>query len=132
MGAQVVEGRVLDSANGRPTSGVTVQLTDLQGDVLVGTETDPRGAFTLVAPEPGEFLVIASALGYRTVRGGVFVVGPGGRIEIDIRLQVVQGDSGMDGTAVTPEADVRQPPYPASLTHAPVAASSRSTSLASL
>lgn len=86
--AQVVAGRVVEAGEGGPVGGVVVELTDLDGASVATELTGVDGAFSLEAPQPGMFLVRASAPGYRPVRGGVFELGFESRIEIEVHLRL--------------------------------------------
>ena len=66
--AQTVRGVVSERVTYAPIDGATITLVDMQADTLDQTLTDERGFFSLDAREAGEYFLIASALGYRSVR----------------------------------------------------------------
>lgn len=66
--AQTIRGVVSERATYQPIDGATVTLIDLQADTLAQTLTDERGFFSLDARDAGQYFLIASALGYRSVR----------------------------------------------------------------
>lgn len=65
--AQTVRGVVSERLTYAPIDGATVTLVSVQGDTLAQTLTDERGFFALDARDAGEYFLIASALGYRSV-----------------------------------------------------------------
>ena len=76
-----VSGRVTSASNGRPITGA---LIDVGGGV--GTVTDEKGAFEIVAPE-GSYEIVAQARGYRSGSRSNVPVNNGGRTTADIELQ---------------------------------------------
>jgi len=99
--AQTLDGRLLDADSGAPIDlGILVLLTT-EGDTVALTATDPAGGFTLSAPEPGAFLLRASAFGYTEKEDGVFELGEGGRMELEFRLASRAID--IEGILVTTE-----------------------------
>jgi len=86
--AQLLEGRIVEADTGEPAEGVAIELTDLRGVAIAIDVTGPDGLFSLFGREPGLFLVRTSALGYQSVQGGVFDLGVGGRMEIEIRVEL--------------------------------------------
>ena len=49
---------------------------------MPATVGDERGAFSLTAPEPGSFLLLAGALGYHETPAGVFELGRDGVVTV--------------------------------------------------
>ena len=84
--AQTIRGRLLDAQNGRPIDlGILVLLT-LDQDTVTLTASNRDGRFSLTAPEPGTFLLQASAFGYGPRQEGEFELGEGGVIDLDFRI----------------------------------------------
>lgn len=68
VAAQTVRGVVSERATYEPIEGATVILIDASADTVARALTEERGFFSLDAPESGEYYLIASALGYGSVR----------------------------------------------------------------
>ena len=84
--AQTLRGSVLEMGTARPVQRARMLLLSTRGDTLAFSSTDGLGRFSVSFPEPGDFLLQTTALGYRTSRGGVFELGPGGELVLEIRL----------------------------------------------
>ena len=56
------------------------------GDTIDVTYTDDNGNFALSSELPGDFLVLADALGYGAMAAGVFELGPDGEMSIEYRM----------------------------------------------
>ena len=65
-------GTILDSRTSEPLISATVGLTGPRRDTLY-TASDLRGAFRFRLPEPGEYTVWVSYVGYRTSTERVLV-----------------------------------------------------------
>lgn len=86
VASQTIGGRLLDAQTGQPIDlGVLVLIT-ADGDSVAMTATRPDGRFSLTAPEPGDYRLYATALGYAEREEGVFELGPGGRLDIEFRI----------------------------------------------
>ena len=85
-GAQVVKGHLSDSETRRAVINGTVALRDSLGGVVARTGTDEEGAFTLNAPEPGLYSLLAVGLGYRSSPSGNFYVGAEEEVTVDLHL----------------------------------------------
>jgi len=85
--AQTVSGTLTDGQAERPVVSGLVALTDLQGIVVDLAVTDDAGAFQLDATAPGDYLVVALAVGYQPGFDGVLELDEGGYIEIGFYLQ---------------------------------------------
>ena len=86
LAAQSIRGRLLDSESGRPIDLGILALLTLDADTVDLAATTPDGSFTLSAPEPGTFLVHASAFGYTPRQEGEFELGVGGRLDVEFRI----------------------------------------------
>lgn len=87
LSAQVVIGRILDGQSQDPVILAELALVDSIGTVYDQTVSNHNGAFRLATDEPGDYYVVARALGYRTVVDGVLVLGEGGRLPITFYIQ---------------------------------------------
>lgn len=87
--AQTLRGTVLERGSERPLDVVLLTLFTTEGDSVDTTLSDTSGRFRLQSSEPGEFLLHALALGYRTSTTGVFEIGGGGEISVELRLEPI-------------------------------------------
>lgn len=85
--AQQVTGRLLDSTTREPIVLGTVALLDTTMTVLDQTFTTEAGSFTLTAPRPGAYFVLASRVGYLRAVDGILELGEGGSISVDFFLR---------------------------------------------
>lgn len=106
--AQTLRGRLLEKGTDRPITLALVVLVDAAGDSLVRAITDDLGRFTLTSPRPGDFMVVASALGYEEGRAGVFELGEGGELSVEFRLDL--DPFALPGLDVVRRAPMREPP----------------------
>lgn len=108
LSAQAVTGRILDGQSLDPVILAELALVDSLGTVHDETVSNHEGAFQLVAGEPGDYYVLARALGYRTTLDGVLVLGEGGHIPIAfyIRPQPIEME-GITATAERLQANLR-------------------------
>lgn len=99
LSGQVVTGRILDGQSREPIMLAELALVDSLGTVYDQTVSNHDGAFQLVADRPGEYYVLARALGYRTTLDGLLVLGEGGHIPIAfyVRRQPIE----LEGVTVT-------------------------------
>lgn len=67
LGAQVIEGLLVDAEVGLPIQGATVVLMDTDNKQHMSVVTDARGRFVLEAPEPGDYMLWAERGGYASV-----------------------------------------------------------------
>jgi hypothetical protein len=84
--AQEVRGHLYDSETRGPVVNGTVALRDSLGAVVARTGSGEDGAFSVTAPHPGRFSLLAVGLGYRSAPSGEFVVEPGGEVTVDVFL----------------------------------------------
>lgn len=84
--SQTIRGHLISSDGGHPIDVGLIMLFTEDGDSLGYTITDPKGYFSLTAPDPGSFTLVASALGYEEGEAGVFDVGMGGEIRVQFGL----------------------------------------------
>jgi len=65
--------------------GLVIMISEA-GDSITSTLTNNAGYFEVTAPEPGNYLLRAAALGYRETQVGLFELGEGGEISVQFRL----------------------------------------------
>lgn len=106
--AQTLRGRLLEEGTDRPIPLALVILVDAAGDSLARAVTDDLGRFTLTSAKSGDFVLVASALGYEDGRAGVFELGESGEISVDFRLGL--DPFALPGLDVVRQAPVREPP----------------------
>ncbi|HEX6373931.1 MAG TPA: carboxypeptidase-like regulatory domain-containing protein [Longimicrobium sp.] len=70
LGAQRVDGQILDAETAAPIGGATLLLLDEQGRTVHSTVSSGRGFFTLRAPAAGLYRIHASRLGYQQATSG--------------------------------------------------------------
>jgi hypothetical protein len=76
--AQTVQGRLMGRETEEPVRGGTVHLVGADSQVVGLALTDEAGRFTLQAPEPGEYWMMARAPGYEASQTDPFTVGAEG------------------------------------------------------
>lgn len=87
-GAQVIEGTLMEVDSDRPISlGLVIMMTE-QGDSITSAVTDGQDQFHLESGEPGSFVLVASAFGFKETSAGVFELGPGGSMTVQFRVGV--------------------------------------------
>lgn len=85
--AQTIDGTLLDLDTDQPVElGLVLMFTEA-GDSVGMAVTDEAGRFTLTSPEPGSFLLLASALGYKETPAGVFELGRDGVLSVQFRIR---------------------------------------------
>lgn len=85
-GAQTITGRLVDGGSGEPIASGAISLLTEPGDVVARAESDAAGRFSVRAAEPGSYYLRGEHIGYRAVTDGIFELGSGGRMEVEIRL----------------------------------------------
>ena len=85
--AQVVQGRLLDSATKNPILVGRIALLDTTLAILDQTYANESGVFTLNAPHPGAYYIAADRAGYVPRIDGVLDLGAGGSITIEFYLK---------------------------------------------
>jgi hypothetical protein len=92
VSAQVVQGRLLDSATDQPVASVTVQLlSGEEGDDSVATGvTDEQGHFVLRAPTSGTYRLRTTRIGYQQATTRPFDLLRGeDPFEVEVRISAV-------------------------------------------
>ena len=85
-GAQTVNGTLMEVETDRAISlGLIILLTE-SGDSITSTVTNAQGQFSISSPDPGAFILIASAFGFKETAAGVFELGPDGEVDIEFRV----------------------------------------------
>ena len=82
--AQTLRGRILDSQSGEPVQLAYVGLLEEGRDMVVAALADTEGVFELDAPEEGSYFVYVSRTGYESLMDGVFELGEGGVVDVQI------------------------------------------------
>lgn len=86
VGAQVIEGRLLDHATDAPVATGSVELIAPTGAVARRTVTDSLGRFTIHAPIPGRYELRAERIGYRTVTSPPIQLHGTDTIQVDLHI----------------------------------------------
>lgn len=84
--AQTVRGQLLDSETGFPVPLGLVMMFTEAGDSVTSTVADEVGRFTVASDQPGDFVLIANALGYEETPAGVFELGLDGELMVDYHI----------------------------------------------
>ena len=88
--AQAVQGRLIGRETQAPVRGGTVHLIAADSQAVALALTDAEGRFTLQAPRPGRYWMLARAPGYETSETDAFAVGAeGARVSFVIGRRVV-------------------------------------------
>ncbi len=105
LGAQVIEGRVVESRSGRPLSNAPVTVLNAEGHSVGMAGTDARGEFRVRLNAPGRYSLRTDAIGYLTSRSGLLNLREGREVRRTI---------GMRTTRQSPDRDVGRmyPPRP--------------------
>ena len=86
--AQTIRGTLLEQDSDRPIYLGFVALYTESGDSVTSTITDRSGRFEVTSPLPGDFLLLAAALGHRETTVGVFELSEGGELTVEFRIPV--------------------------------------------
>jgi hypothetical protein len=104
--AQTIRGTLMEVETGQPISlGLVIMMTE-EGDSITSGVTNGQGRFTLESPEPGSFVLIASAFGFKETPAGVFELGPTG--EMDVEFRIAAAPMPIDGLIVSLQRPVLQ------------------------
>ena len=85
--AQTVEGRILEASSERPVAAARVMLLDTARVPVASTTSHSSGTFSVHVREPGDYLLLVQALGYASFLDGIYELGDGGEISLEIRLR---------------------------------------------
>jgi hypothetical protein len=86
VSAQTLRGILLENVTYRPIELGTVVLVRETGDTVAASLTDAEGFFSLTAPEPGTYNVIATSLGYTGRGRGPFELDEGEVQVVEVTL----------------------------------------------
>ena len=87
LDAQTVRGYLFEAESGRPVPAGAVMLLDTTHAPVVSTTSNAFGAFSVTASEPGDYLLLVQAMGYAPVIDGVYELGEGGVISLELHLR---------------------------------------------
>lgn len=83
---QTINGTLMEVETDQPISlGLIIMLTE-DGDSVTSTVTDGAGRFSVSADEPGSFVLLASAFGFKETPVGMFDLGEGASMDIEYRI----------------------------------------------
>lgn len=86
--AQTITGVLLDRGTDQGVDLALVMLLTTDGDSVGATLSDATGNFRVSSPQPGDFLLAVSALGYQpTVAGSVFTLEAGASMNLEFRIE---------------------------------------------
>lgn len=106
--AQAVRGEVVEETTGRPLWGAFVVLVDDAGVRHQGVLSDSAGRFTVRAPAPGRYRLLAELIGYAGAESAPLdlVVGPPAEYRLEVPVQAVD----LTGISVSTESRCRARP----------------------
>ncbi|MEE2668966.1 MAG: carboxypeptidase regulatory-like domain-containing protein [Gemmatimonadota bacterium] len=84
--AQTIRGTLMERDSETPIHLGFVALLTESGDSVTSTITNREGRFSLTSPDPGNFLLLAAALGHRETTVGVFELGKDGELTVEFRV----------------------------------------------
>lgn len=87
ISAQVIAGQIVDARTEDPVAQAYVGIVTEDRRSVVAATADREGFFTLKAPLAGSYYLHVSAIGYRPIADGIFELGEGGSMEVEIRLE---------------------------------------------
>jgi hypothetical protein len=85
---QTIRGTLLERGSDSPIHLGFVGMYTESGDSVTSTITNETGRFEVTSPLPGNFLLLAAALGHRETTVGVFELGEGGELTVEFRIPV--------------------------------------------
>jgi len=88
LSAQSIRGILLQRGTDNPISLGFVALLSESGDSITSAITSSDGSFSLTSPVPGNFLLLAAALGHEETTVGVFELGEDGELTVEFRIPV--------------------------------------------
>jgi len=85
--AQAFAGRVVEEGSDRRLTTALVRLMDTEGRQIAVTVADGVGEYTLAAPRPGDYRIVAEHLGYEPFRTPLLAVeDPKGVYPVDLAM----------------------------------------------
>jgi hypothetical protein len=84
--AQTVRGYLLKRGDDQPIGLASIVMLSAGGDSITSSLSRSNGFFEVSAPDAGDYLLVAKALGYADARVGLFELGDGGVISVEFRL----------------------------------------------
>lgn len=99
-----ITGTMVDNESDSLLADAWALLVTTAGDSLAMTQSDDSGRFTLTAPAPGSYYVVARRPGYRSGSQGPFQLRLRQAVEVEFTLQPL--GVALDPTIVTAEAPV--------------------------
>lgn len=84
--AQTIMGTLMEKETSQPISLGLITLITENGDTIATGVTNSRGEFSVDSPEPGSFLLVASAFGFKDTTVGLFELGVDGEMTVEFRI----------------------------------------------
>jgi hypothetical protein len=95
-----LHGQVLDEL-GAVIVGATVTVTDANGAIKTATTND-EGQYTVAGLPPGRYTVMVIAQGFNPYQNDAVEIGPGQRVELNVKLSVSLAQQQVNVTAEAP------------------------------
>ncbi len=84
--AQTINGTLMEVETGQPISlGLIILMTE-EGDSITSGVSNGQGRFSVSSPEPGSFVILASAFGFKETAAGVFDLGEDAAMDVEFRI----------------------------------------------
>lgn len=99
VGAQLVRGRVIDSANGAPVPLAAVHLLDGDRQHVALAMADSVGRYFLSIPDSGEYRLVALRYGYIDLESPLLAISDGRDYDLDLEMR--PEPIGLSGVTVT-------------------------------
>jgi hypothetical protein len=100
--AQTLMGRVLDQSREAPVSGARVALLDRHGEERTEVLTDAQGRFVIAPPDPGDYYLEATRIGYHRARSPLLALRDTIAATVDLMMQ--PAPIGLEGFEVEVDA----------------------------
>lgn len=88
VAAQTITGLVVVDGTEQPLPGALLLLVDGRGHVRAEVVADDSGAFRIEVPEPAEYTIRGSLIGYTSIASDPVVVRPGEDLIVEVRMAV--------------------------------------------
>lgn len=102
VGAQTIVGTVLEEGSDRPVGSALVSLVGAHGRRTAEALSDAAGRFSLKPGSEGEYVIVASRLGYEEFRSPLLALTREGSVEMDLLMRAMP--LGLEGLEVSVES----------------------------
>ena len=85
--AQTIMGRILDDTRETPIAEALVRLLDRDGEERGQAMSDATGRFTITPPDPGEYYLEATRIGYQRATTPLLALTAAGSAPLELMMQ---------------------------------------------